>query len=190
MALLRNEPNCASLSPRAQARFGDVAMQVSQGGMGDAPGLNFFGEQRCREPSAYASQQLPAQAEGPGYSRRVMLQDGARRMEVEAKFGHWRFPGEVRTPVRRGEQLVLHWNLPEALPRQVKVRFSEGMRDLPVTSQWDKGRLSVQLPTSLAPGLYDLSIDATVENAITGCTGAPRCTSTLVHSERRVLDVR
>jgi hypothetical protein len=190
MALLRHEPGCAPLSSRAQARFGGVDMRVSTGGMGDAPGLNFFGEQRCREPAANGAELLPAQAQGPGLMRHVTLTDGTRRIDADVKLGHWKLPGEVRTPARPGERLVLEWNLPEAPPREVKARLSEGMRNLPATSQWDRGRLFVQLPAGLAPGTYDLSITAKVENAVSGCTGAPRCTATLTHEERRVLDVR
>lgn len=49
----------------------------------------------------------------------------------------------------------------------------------------------MRLPANLQPGTpYSLSLSTKVENAVSGCVGAPRCTASLVHEERRVLSVR
>jgi len=37
---------------------------------------------------------------------------------------------------------------------------------------------------------HSLSLSTKVENAVSGCVGAPRCTASRVHEERRVLSVR
>ena len=93
--------------------------------------------------------------------------------------------------MRPGEQRVLEWNLPEAPPREIQVTLTQSVQPQPVPFQLQGGRLSVRLPANLAPGTpYSLSLSVKVENAVSGCVGAPRRTASLVHEERRVLTVR
>ena len=197
MPQLRHEPDCAPLSPRAQAHFGGTPLQVSTGGMHDVPGLNLFWQQRCNEPGAYGTVALPAQENGPAVSRQVVLRDGARLIQATVTLGHWRLMGHVRGGrtgehlVRPGDQVVLEWNQPEAPPREVQVTLGASYKREPVPFQFQGSRLSVRLPGNLKPGnSYSLSLSTKVEDAVSGCVGSPRCSASLVHQEYRSLSVR